>query len=99
MPWPGNWHNRLKVSRKFWLIDANNAVSHVYVAPGNGGTASGIPKVENKPIQVDHHDRLISFAKAKRINLVVPGPEAPLVNGITDILKDGNIQTMSMSSY
>ena len=66
-------------------------VDRIYVAPGNGGTAQGLAKVSNVSIPVDDFSSLVSFAKANEVNLVVPGPEAPLVAGVVDYFKNGMI--------
>lgn len=55
--------------------------SFVYVAPGNGGTASSHPKISNIQIDAVNETALLDFAKQKSIGLIVIGPEAPLVIG------------------
>ena len=72
-------------------LNASSIVDSIYVVPGNGGTASsGLSKVQNiTHVQPNDFPALISFAKESEINLVVPGPEAPLVAGITDICQAG----------
>ncbi len=57
------------------LLDA------LFIAPGNPGTA-GLGS--NVSIAADDVVSLVAFARAKRIDLVVPGPEAPLVAGLAD---------------
>lgn len=53
----------------------------LFIAPGNPGTADlGI----NVPIGAENVPALITFAKEQQIDLVVPGPEAPLVAGLAD---------------
>ncbi|CAN3375496.1 hypothetical protein DIURU_003659 [Diutina rugosa] len=67
----------------------SDSVAKVYVAPGNGGTAS-VAKVENVPdLSGDpkHFTKLVEFAIKQGVNLVVPGPEQPLVDGISDKFK------------
>ena len=59
------------------------------MAPGNGGTAQGLNKVSNVSIAVEDFPGLVSFAKERSINLVVPGPEVPLVLGVVDYFKNG----------
>lgn len=59
----------------------SRSVSHVYVAPGNGGTATGGPKMSNVAIGAEDEPKLLAFAKDNNIGLVVVGPEAPLVVG------------------
>ena len=59
------------------------------MAPGNGGTAQGLDKVSNIPISVEDFPALVNFAKNHNVNFVVPGPEVPLVAGMTDYFKNG----------
>lgn len=54
---------------------------------GNGGTASGIPKVSN--VALTKFPELVDFALKNGIGLVVPGPEAPLVDGIEECFRKG----------
>jgi phosphoribosylamine--glycine ligase len=66
-----------------WKCAASARVQHVYVAPGNAGTASE-PKVSNVEIAADDIEALLKFAIAEDIDLTIVGPEAPLVAGIVD---------------
>ena len=66
-----------------WAIAASPLATKVYAAPGNPGTAT---LAENVPIGIDDIDGLVRFARDNAIDLVVPGPEAPLVAGLTDAL-------------
>lgn len=66
-----------------WKLRASAAVTAVYVAPGNAGTA-GEAGVENVAIGATDIDGLVDFASAQGIDLTVVGPEAPLVAGIVD---------------
>ncbi|KAK3062940.1 Bifunctional purine biosynthetic protein ade1, partial [Coniosporium uncinatum] len=67
-----------------WKLSNSPHVEHIYIVPGNGGTAS-LQKASNiSSISAEDFSGLISFAQEKDINLLVPGPEAPLVSGITD---------------
>ncbi len=56
----------------------------LYIAPGNPGTAQF---GENISISVNDFDAIGAFCKAKNIQLLVVGPEDPLVNGIFDYFK------------
>lgn len=56
---------------------------------GNGGTANGLPKVSNIPIDVGQFRELVDFAVKNGVDLVVPGPEAPLVDGIEGHFRKG----------
>jgi phosphoribosylamine--glycine ligase len=63
-------------------------LSKLYVAPGNPGTAS---LAENVAIRATDIAALVAFAVAEKIDLVIPGPEAPLVAGIADALAAAGI--------
>ncbi|KAL2855494.1 phosphoribosylglycinamide synthetase [Aspergillus pseudoustus] len=66
-----------------WKLSQSSRVDIVYVAPGNGGTAAGASsKVENANVKGNDYPGLVAFAQKNQVNLVVPGPEAPLVDGI-----------------
>jgi phosphoribosylamine--glycine ligase len=66
-----------------WKCAASPRVQHVYVAPGNAGTASE-PRVSNVEIAADDIEALLQFAVAENIELTIIGPEGPLVAGIVD---------------
>ena len=72
-----------------WKLSLSNKVDTVYVAPGNGGTAN-----ENKCINIDiavnDFLALEKLVIEKEINLIVIGPEDPLVNGIKDHFQNKN---------
>ncbi len=67
-----------------WKIKQSPLVSKIYFAPGNPGTKE---IGENVPIEVTDIKKLVNFAKNKKIDLTVVGPETPLVLGIVDIFK------------
>jgi formyltetrahydrofolate-dependent phosphoribosylglycinamide formyltransferase len=73
-------------------------VSHVYVAPGNGGTATSHEKISNVAISSEDIPRLIEFAKEKAVALVVVGPEAPLVIGAKDAFTAAGFPTFGPSA-
>ncbi|WP_295883961.1 phosphoribosylamine--glycine ligase [uncultured Thiohalocapsa sp.] len=66
-----------------WKLAQSPQTACVYVAPGNGGTATE-PGVENVPIAATDIEALVAFAGEHAIDLTVVGPEAPLVAGIVD---------------
>lgn len=68
-----------------WKIAQSNKVEKLYIAPGNAGTAS---VGENVDIKADDFSALKDFAVEKGINMVVVGPEVPLVKGIYDEFKN-----------
>jgi phosphoribosylamine--glycine ligase len=66
-----------------WKCAQSPRVQHVFVAPGNAGTALE-SKVSNIEIAADDIDALLRFAIDADVDLTVIGPEAPLVAGIVD---------------
>ncbi|SCW02936.1 LAFE_0F17546g1_1 [Lachancea fermentati] len=71
-----------------WKLSASPSVAKIFVAPGNGGTSSVSDKVVNVPSldpSPSKFDALKHFAIENKINLVVPGPEQPLVDGVSEV--------------
>jgi phosphoribosylamine---glycine ligase len=66
-----------------WKCAQSPRVRHVFVAPGNAGTALE-PNISNLDIAADDIDALLRVAIDKDIDLTIIGPEAPLVAGIVD---------------
>lgn len=66
-----------------WKLSQSPSVSEVFVAPGNAGTAAE-PDIKNVDLDVLDIDAQIAFAQKHNIELVVVGPEAPLVAGAVD---------------
>lgn len=64
-----------------WKIAQSPKVSKLYIAPGNAGTGN---VGENVPIKGDDFEALKAFSTDKQIDMVVVGPEDPLVKGIYD---------------
>ncbi|MBO5181186.1 MAG: phosphoribosylamine--glycine ligase [Paraprevotella sp.] len=67
-----------------WKIAQSPKVSRLYIAPGNAGTA-GVG--ENVPLKADDFEGIRAFVLEKGIDMVVVGPEDPLVKGIYDYFK------------
>lgn len=68
-----------------WKIAQSDKVEKLYIAPGNAGTDN---VGENVDIKADDFGSLKDFAVEKGINMVVVGPEDPLVKGIYDEFKN-----------
>ncbi len=77
-----------------WKIAQSKRVKKLYAAPGNGGMAALAELVD---IKADDVDGLLAFAKEKRIDLTVVGPEAPLVKGIVDEFEKGGLRIFGAS--
>lgn len=71
-----------------WKIAASPMLTKLYCAPGNPAT---VEFGENVDLNIDDHPLIIEFCKTHSIDLVVIGPEAPLVAGITDSLNKADI--------
>ncbi|MCD6040403.1 MAG: phosphoribosylamine--glycine ligase [Burkholderiales bacterium] len=72
-----------------WKLAQSPRVQKVFVAPGNGGTATE-NGVENAPVA--KIGELIAFAKMQSIYLTVVGPEAPLAEGVVDAFRDAGLR-------
>ncbi|MFO7632622.1 MAG: phosphoribosylamine--glycine ligase [Caldilinea sp.] len=77
-------------------LSQSPSLDHLYVAPGNGGTAR-LPKSENIPIDASQIDALVAFAREHTIDLTVIGPEAPLVDGIVDAFQAAGLRIFGPS--
>ncbi|KAF8591862.1 aminoimidazole ribonucleotide synthetase [Ramaria rubella] len=79
-----------------WRLSQSSLVKHIYVTPGNGGTEFG-PKCSNASLPVDDFVELVKFAQRHEVNLVVPGPEQPLVDGIEAVFRKVGIPVFGPS--
>ncbi|WRT68088.1 phosphoribosylamine-glycine ligase [Kwoniella shivajii] len=73
-----------------YKLSQSKRVSKIYVCPGNGGTALMGGKVSNLSIPwgiPPGFESIIAFSKENKIDLVVPGPEQPLVDGVEGAFK------------
>ena len=69
-----------------WKAAQSPLVEHVFVAPGNPGTAAE-NKISNVEIGPCDLDKLVAFATTEKIDLTIVGPEAPLVIGVVDAFR------------
>lgn len=72
-----------------WALAKSPRCTELYVAPGNGGTANIARNV--KDLNAEDAQAVLAFAQAHNIELVVIGPEAPLVAGVADALREAGI--------
>ncbi len=75
-----------KISESDWCRE-------LYIAPGNPGTASC---GKNVPISVNDFEKIATFCKDNKIDMVVVGPEDPLVNGIVDFFEQESLAHIHM---
>ncbi|KAJ3276213.1 hypothetical protein HDV01_005661 [Terramyces sp. JEL0728] len=65
-----------------WSLQKSKSVETIFIAKGNGGTAGSKIQQINIPVVAPHFRELVEFAVANNVELVVPGPEQPLVDGV-----------------
>ncbi len=78
-----------------WALSRSADVSELHAAPGNPGIA-GLAHCH--PARADDHAAVVSLARELRIDLVVVGPEAPLVAGLADELRHRGIAVFGPSA-
>ena len=78
-----------------WTIAGSPLVETLWCAPGNAGIAQDAECVD---IAADNIDELVAFAVDKSVDLVVIGPEVPLVMGLADQLQAENIRAFGPSA-
>ena len=71
-----------------WAIAGSPLLTKLYCAPGNPGIAAVAECVDIGVLEIP---TLVGFAQDNAIDLVVPGPEAPLVAGLTDAMEAAGI--------
>ena len=79
-----------------WKLSQSPMVEKLLIAPGNPGTAR---VGTNLPIMDDDIPSLVRAAKEHTVDLVVPGPELPLVLGLKDALANANIACFGPSAF
>ena len=77
-----------------WALAASPLLTKLYAAPGNPGIAA---LGECVALDISDHRSIARFCKARAIELVVVGPEGPLVAGIADELKAAGIKVFGPS--
>ncbi|PSM18371.1 phosphoribosylamine--glycine ligase [Nitratireductor sp. StC3] len=78
-----------------WKLAASPLLKKLYAAPGNPGIAA---HAELVALDIDDHDAVAAFCRNRRIDLVVVGPEAPLVAGLADTLRAAGIAVFGPSA-
>ncbi len=71
-------------------------VSKIYCLPGNAGTKK---VAENIDINIENFNEILNFIKKMYIDLVIVGPEKPLVEGISDFLKENNVSVFGPGKF
>ena len=82
-----------------WKLSESEQVSEIFVAPGNGGTAS-LKKCSNLDFKLkkEHFKDLLEFAQKENIDLTVVGPDDALADGVVDIFEEAGLKIFGPSS-
>ncbi|KAJ7040371.1 aminoimidazole ribonucleotide synthetase [Mycena alexandri] len=81
-----------------WKLSHSPLVDHIFVCPGNGGT-NQLPKTTNvSTVSSSDFPALVAFALQNQLNLVVPGPEQPLVDGVETYFRKVGIPVFGPSA-
>ena len=78
-----------------WKLAASPMLTKLYATPGNPGIAR---EAECMPIAMTDHAGIVAFCRKEAIDLVVVGPEAPLVSGLADELRAAGIKVFGPSA-
>ena len=70
-------------------ISLSSKVKKIYCIPGNAGTQE---LAENVDLDINNFEIILKFLKNLNVDMVIVGPEKPLVNGIVDYLEKNNIK-------
>ena len=74
-----------------WKFSQSPSCEAVFIAPGNAGTSDIGTNVSLDPA---NHDEIRAFVREQSIDLVVIGPEQPLVDGLADTLSASGISVL-----
>jgi len=77
-----------------WALANSPLITKLLCAPGNPGISE---EAECFDIDINNNDEILDLSLKKNVDLVIPGPEIPLVNGIIDLLSENNIKAFGPS--
>ena len=77
-----------------WKLAQSPKCEKLYIAPGNAGTTA---YGENVAIKVNEFDKISEFVKANGVEMIVVGPEDPLVNGVYDYFLGSGVKVIGPS--
>jgi len=77
-----------------WKLAQSPRCETLFVAPGNGGTGAVATNID---LNIGDHSQVVAFCRDETIDLVVVGPEAPLVAGLADDLQTAGFKVFGPS--
>ena len=77
-----------------WAVAQNPKCENLIVAPGNAGIAEIAVCAD---IDINNNSQVLEFSQNNKIDLVIIGPEGPLANGISDLLRKSGIKVFGCS--
>ena len=80
-----------------WALAKSPRCDVLYAAPGNGGTAEVAENVSE--LDIMDGQAVLAFVRERRVELVVIGPEAPLVAGVADDLRSAGVAVFGPGAY
>lgn len=81
-----------------WKCAQDARVETIFVAPGNAGTAYE-GKCKNVALNILDNAAIVEFAKTNHVDLIIVGPEAPLVNGVVDACRAADLKIWGPTQY
>ena len=81
-----------------WKVAQDQAVNRVFVAPGNAGTVEEA-KCENVALDILDNAAIIAFAQTNAVDLIIVGPEAPLVNGVVNACREAGVKIWGPTQF
>lgn len=79
-----------------WKLKQSPELSALFIAPGNAGTDF---EGQNVPVEATDINGLVRFARSNSVDLVIPGPELPLILGLKDKLAEIGIPCFGPDAY
>ena len=79
-----------------WKLKRSPELSALFIAPGNGGTDL---EGQNVPVDAEDVEKLVRFVRSNAVDLVIPGPETPLILGLKDRLAEIGVPCFGPDAY
>ena len=82
-----------------WIISkSKREIDKIFVMPGNAGTLSE-KNVFNIDLNISDHKKVLEFAIENDIDLTIVGPEVPLVEGLSDLFEENNLNIFGPKKF